>query len=94
MKDEEQEVKEEEPEEEQEVQHLQVAVLAGGLEGGVPGEHPVDVAVGARHQLLQLGLVAVSGGLDELLHHVPRHVRLEQLLQQGREPLAGAGDNR
>ena len=68
-----------------------MTVLAGGLERGVAGKHPVNAAVWPGDQLLHLGLVTVGRRLDQLLHHVARHVRLEQFLEQGGESLATAG---
>ncbi len=62
-------------------------VLRRGLQGGVPGEHPVDVALVPGEELLHLLGVAVGGGLDELLGDVAGDVGLEQLLEQGGQAL-------
>lgn len=75
--------------------HLQVAVLAGRLQGGVAGEDAVHVGAdaGARgialleHLLAFLG-VAVGGRLDQFLVHVAGDVRLEEFLEEGAEAFA------
>ena len=64
-------------------------VLRGRLERGVPGEDAIDVALLAREELLDFLVVAVGRRLHQLLGHVARHVRLEELLQQRRQALFG-----
>ena len=53
----------------------------------MPGKDPVDIALFPREELLHLLSVSVGGGLDQLLGDVAGDVRLEQLLQEGREAL-------
>ena len=60
-----------------------MAVLAGGLEGRVAGEDAVHVGVDPLENLFDLLRVAVGRRFDQLLVNVARHVRFEQLLQQG-----------